>query len=176
MYPRKVGIVVLVKKKQPLWSGTCLIQQMFILSQRMKTPKLRIQFFTVVLLSLIVLSCEDDRIPLNKNKHQVFEGSFTLKTDNKSTNQSGSSTLEILNGKFDGYTYDGGVHAAGKFTVTENKITFIDTVFKIYPTNIIPPRSLNGTYDYAFDGNKLQIGNKYASGWIEEHTFYLENQ
>lgn len=128
----------------------------------------------VLFFSFALFSCADEHLPLNVNRSQRFEGSFKLETDDKSLDQSGTSTLEIAGGVYKNSTYNGMVYAAGKLTATENKITFSDTVFKIYPANIIPPRSLNGTYDYAFDGNKLQIGNKYSSGWVETHTFYLK--
>ncbi|HMV08580.1 MAG TPA: hypothetical protein PK325_11400 [Cyclobacteriaceae bacterium] len=130
--------------------------------------------FCVLLLSFVILSCGDEHLTLNENKPQKFEGSFKLETNDQSLDQSGTSTLEIFNGRFKGSTYNGSIQSAGRLTVTENKIIFTDTVFKIYPANILPPRSLSGTYDYAFDGNKLQIGNKYPSGWVEVHTFYLK--
>ena len=133
-----------------------------------------IQLFCAVMVSLVLFSCEDEHLPLNVNKDQNFEGSFRLKTDTKAYNQSGTSTLEISNGSYKGYTFDGQILSAGKLNVSEKKITFMDTVFKVYPGNIIPFTSLNGTYDYAFDGNKLQVGNKYGSGWLEIHTFRLK--
>jgi hypothetical protein len=131
--------------------------------------------FCVLLFSFALLSCEDEKLPLNVNKHQKFEGSFKVKTDTKAYNQSGTSTLEISNGSYKGYTFDGHIHSAGKLHVSTNKITFMDTVFKIYTTEILPPTCLKGTYDYAFDGNTLQIGNKHGSGWVETHTFRLKD-
>lgn len=130
--------------------------------------------FCALLFSFSLLSCEDEKLPLNVNKHQKFEGSFKVKTDTKAYNQSGISTLEISNGYYKGTTY-GEVLSAGKLTVTSNKITFMDTVFKAYLTHIVPPTSLNGTYDYAFDGNRLEIGNKHGSDWVETHSFKLMN-
>lgn len=134
-----------------------------------------IPVLSVTLISLTFLGCEDDRVTLNKSKRQIFEGSFTVTTNDNTVDESATSTLEIYNGRFKGSTYDGSVQAAGRLTVTDSKIIFADTVFKIYPANILPPRCLNGTYDYTFDGNKLQIGNKYPSGGIELHTLYLKN-
>lgn len=140
----------------------------------MQPSNVKIQLLTFALIALVFSACEDDRITLNKSKRQVFEGSFTVTTNDNTVDESATSTLEISNGRFKGLTYNGSILAAGRLTVTENKIIFADTVFKIYPANILPPRCLNGTYDYTFDGNKLQIGNKYPSGGVELHTLYLK--
>lgn len=128
--------------------------------------------FCIVLSAFVFLSCEDENLPLNVNKHQNFEGSFKLKTDAKAYNQSGPSTLEISNGSYKSFT--NGILSAGKVKVSTAKITFMDTVFKIYPGHITPPVCLNGTYDYAFDGDRLEIGNRFQSGWVEKHTFQLK--
>ena len=122
--------------------------------------------------AFVFLSCEDENLPLNVTRPQNFEGSFRLKTDTEAYNQSGPSTLEISNGSYKSYT--NGILSAGKLKVSANKITFMDTVFKIYPANIIPPICLRGTYDYAFDGDRLEIGNRFQSGWVEKHTFQLK--
>lgn len=140
----------------------------------MQPSNVKIQLLTFALIALAFSACEDDRITLNKSKRQVFEGSFTVTTNDNTVDESATSTLEISNGRFKGLTYNGSILAAGRLTVTESKIIFTDTVFKIYPANILPPRCLNGTYDYTFDGNKLQIGNKYPSGGVELHTLYLK--
>lgn len=140
----------------------------------MQPSNIKIQLLTFALIALIFSACEDDRVTLNKSKRQVFEGSFTVTTNDNTVDESATSTLEISDGRFKGLTYNGSILAAGRLTVTESKIIFTDTVFKIYPANILPPRCLNGTYDYTFDGNKLQIGNKYPSGGVELHTLYLK--
>lgn len=126
-----------------------------------------------LLTSFVLLSCEDEHLPLDVNKHQQFEGSFSVKTDTKAYNQSGTSTLEISNGSYKAYT--NGILSAGLVKTSSNKIIFTDTVFKIYNANIIPPTSLNGTYDYAFDGDRLEIGNRHQSSWIEKHTLRLKD-
>lgn len=141
----------------------------------MQPSNVKIQLLTFTLIALIFSACEDDRVTLNKSKRQVFEGSFTVTKKDNTVDESATSSLEISNGRFKGLTYNGSILAAGRLTVTESKIIFTDTVFKLYPANILPPRCLNGTYDYTFDGNKLQIGNKYPSGGVELHTLYLKN-
>jgi hypothetical protein len=138
------------------------------------------RIFCAALFAFVLFSCEDDDLVLNKNKKQSFKGSFKLQTSEKflsTVEAAGTSTLEISNGRFTSITYTetlGYGHAAGRLAITESKINFIDTVFKAWPANIMPPRYINGTYDYKFDGNKLELGNKYESGWVEIHTLDLK--
>lgn len=117
---------------------------------------------------------------LNKNKVQAFKGSFKLQTSESplsTVEASGTSTLEISNGRFLSTTYVedlGSGHSAGKLEISEKKITFVDTVFKAWIGLVAPPKYLNGTYDYKFDGNKLELGNKFESGWVERYYFDLK--
>lgn len=136
------------------------------------------QLFCATVLTAILFGCGDDDLILNKNKDQSFKGSFKLLTSDKplsSLEAAGTSTLEISNGRFTSTTYIkdlGSGHSAGRLEITESKINFMDTVPK-YFLNILPPKYLNGTYDYKFDGDKLEIGTKYESGWVEIYTFNL---
>ena len=138
------------------------------------------QLLSITLLSAILVGCGDDDMLLNKNKDQSFSGSFKLITSDKIpgiVEASGTSTLEISNGRFTSTTHIesfGYGHSAGRLEITENKITFIDTVFKAWPANIIQPKYLNGIYDYRFDGDKLELGTKLESGWIEKYNFDLK--
>jgi hypothetical protein len=138
------------------------------------------QLFSVTLVTVILFGCEDDDLVLNKNKDQSFKGSFKLQTSENplsTIEASGTSTLEISNGRFISTTYVedlGYGHAAGRLEITESKITFMDTVPKYWPMNILPPKYLNGIYDYKFNGNKLELGNKFESGWVERYNFDLK--
>jgi hypothetical protein len=138
------------------------------------------QLFCATLLAAILFGCEDEDLMLNKNKAQSFSGSFKLLTSDKiprTVKVSGTSSLEISNGRFTSTTVVeslGYGYSAGRLEITENKITFIDTVFKAWPMHILPPKYLNGTYDYKFDGDKLEVGTKLESGWVELHTLKLK--
>lgn len=128
---------------------------------------------------LLLFGCNDDDLMLNKNKDQSFKGSFKLQTSENPFSKveaCGTSTLEISNGRFVSTTYVNDLgygHSAGRLEITENKVNFIDTVFKAWPMNILPPKYINGIYDYQFDGTTLEFGNKYESGWVERYTFDL---
>lgn len=136
--------------------------------------------FLALLCSAILLGCEDEHLTLNANKLQTFDGAFkTLSSDKfpRSVEESGTSTLEISNGRFISTTFSesrGYGHAAGRLEITGDKIHFMDTVFKAWLMHVLPPKYLNGKYDYAFDGDKLQIGTKYQSGWVDIYTFHLK--
>jgi hypothetical protein len=138
------------------------------------------QPFRAALFAAILFGCGDDDLVLNKNKDQSFKGSFKLQTSENpfSTIEAiGTSALEISNGRFISTTYVedlGYGHSAGRLEITESKINFIDTVFKVWPMNILPPKYLNGTYDYRFDGDKLEIGTKLQSGWVEIYALKLK--
>lgn len=138
------------------------------------------QLFATSLLAVILFSCADDDLVLNKNKDQSFKGSFELLTSDiipRTVEASGTSTMEISNGRFISTTYveDRGYgHSAGRLEINERKINFIDTVFKVWTMDILPPKYLNGTYDYKFDGDKLEIGTRLPSGWVEIYKFDLK--
>lgn len=137
------------------------------------------KLFFVALLLTALTSCEDEKLVLNKTKEQSFTGSLTIRTSNQAFNPiTGTSSLEISNGRFVSTTYVEGRgygHSAGTLKISENKIHFTDTVFKATLMHLVPPFYISGTYDYAFDGQKLELGNRLESGAIERYAFDLKN-
>lgn len=108
---------------------------------------------------------------------RTFEGSFEVQKYiklQKIIENTGEITLNTHDGIYYGTVHQAYGAFAGKLEVSSEKINFTDTLFLIYPANIIPPRLPRGKCTYTFDGQNLTFKRKSESGVIELYTLKLQ--
>ncbi|HET9054713.1 MAG TPA: hypothetical protein VFM90_11095 [Cyclobacteriaceae bacterium] len=137
---------------------------------------MKLHLLCMVLFLWLVFGCEDDHLKLDGTA-RTFAGSFEVVSYDKfqkNIQDAGEITLHTADGIYVGAVHQAYGAFAGKLEVSSEKINFTDTLFSIYPANIIPPRVPRGKYTYTFDGQNLTFKRKSESGMIELYTLKLQ--
>ena len=123
-------------------------------------------FFPILLIAIILTSCEKDELqaPIDINENLSFSGTF--ETIN-SENLSGTVFLNISNGYYECLTSLPYGHGAGKVEANKTTINFIDTLFFAIPAIYGPSYVLSGEHYYEFDGENLKVWREKNVGSIE---------
>ncbi len=104
---------------------------------------------------LLLFSCKKNNSNIDEGD---YTGTFTVKYDSET--KTGSTKLELKDGKYHCTSDSGKIPAGGSGTYSIDKgiITFIDKNFWTadFDWNLI----LNGEYKYSFNGKKLKIWAK----------------
>ncbi|MBE0650672.1 MAG: hypothetical protein IH595_07500 [Bacteroidales bacterium] len=132
----------------------------------MKTLKLILVTLTMVTL---LLGCKKDNL---KIENGTYTGTFTVTYS--SGTETGSTTLELKNGKYTCTGNPGRIPAggSGSYSFDSSKITFNDVNYWTgdFDWNLI----LNGQYNYTFDGKNLKISADKNN--VGHYEYNLEKQ
>ncbi|MFY7786765.1 MAG: hypothetical protein ACOVQA_02720 [Thermoflexibacteraceae bacterium] len=132
----------------------------------MKTKILLTIFFSI---ATLLSGCKKDDLNIEDG---TYKGTFSVIYS--SGIKTGQTTLVLMNGKFSCSGNSNRIPAGGSgtFSSDNNKITFNDENF--WTTEFDGSLVLTGTYNYTFDGKKLQI-SRDRNG-IRNYNYYLEKQ
>lgn len=131
--------------------------------------KAKILIAIVFSLATIFSSCKKDDLDI---KDGTYKGTFSVTY--RSGIQTGQTTLELMNGKFSCSGNSNRIPAGGSgtFSSDNNKITFNDENF--WTAEFDGGLVLNGTYNFTFDGKKLNISADRNG--IGKYSYNLEKQ